>query len=487
MTADGPGTGAGAAERDDLMQRAKRGAVWVAAGHVLSLLLRLGSNLIMTRLLFKEAFGLMALASVVLTGLQLFSDVGIGPAIIQNQRGDDESFLNTAWTIQAGRGLLLCLATALLAWPASTFYGQPELLWILPVVGVSALASGFNATKLFTQNRALALGRLTLVDLGSQLGGVIIGVSWALLDRSVRALLAAGLSAAFLRLLLSHIALPGPRNRFHWDPDAFLAQMRFGRWIFLSTLLTFFAGESDKLIFGKILEENIGDLGVYSIAAMIAFVPPQGLGKLGDDILFALYAALHNRGEDFTPVFRRNQKTFLTAAGWATAGLIAGGPTAIRWLYDPRYVDAGWMIQLLSAGYWFLLLEMPYGAGLVARGKVPWIAAGSGIKVVGLMVGISAGYQFAGFPGAVFGFGIAESLRFALTLVGAYRNGLGQGAVDLAFSGWVGITGGVGFAAAEAMHGAEWPALLQAIGVFAVVSVMWLPFFVRYGRGLRRR
>ncbi len=39
--------------------------------------LRLASNLILTRLMFPEAFGLMALIQTFMVGLQMFSDIGI--------------------------------------------------------------------------------------------------------------------------------------------------------------------------------------------------------------------------------------------------------------------------------------------------------------------------------------------------------------------------------------------------------------------------
>ena len=66
--------------------------------------------MILTRILFPEAFGLMALVTVVLVASANFSDVGITPAILKDKRGHDPVFLNTAWTIQIGRGVILCLA-----------------------------------------------------------------------------------------------------------------------------------------------------------------------------------------------------------------------------------------------------------------------------------------------------------------------------------------------------------------------------------------
>ena len=90
--------------QSSLFARVMRGSVLTAGSYAIAQGLRLVSNLILTRLLFPEAFGLMALVSVFLVGLAMFSDVGIGPAISQSKRGDDVGFLNTAWSIQVLRG-----------------------------------------------------------------------------------------------------------------------------------------------------------------------------------------------------------------------------------------------------------------------------------------------------------------------------------------------------------------------------------------------
>ena len=102
-----------------LTARALRSALFTLGGFGSAQLIRLASNLILTRLLFPEAFGMMALTMVFLQGLQMFSDVGVAPAIQQSKRGDDADFLDTAWTIQVVRGLCLWLAACALAWPVS--------------------------------------------------------------------------------------------------------------------------------------------------------------------------------------------------------------------------------------------------------------------------------------------------------------------------------------------------------------------------------
>jgi len=131
-------------------------------------ILRLISNLILTRLLFPEAFGLLALVQVFITGLQMFSDTGIRVSIMQSKRGDDPDFLNTAWTIQVIRGFFLWLGACVLAYPAASFYGEPMLAQLLPVVGLNALISGFASTNVATANRHMKLGLLTRIDLSNQ-------------------------------------------------------------------------------------------------------------------------------------------------------------------------------------------------------------------------------------------------------------------------------------------------------------------------------
>ena len=105
--------------RSDLRARTIRGTVVGILGNGSAQLLRFASNLILAHLLFPGAFGLMGPVLTVLTGLEMISDVGILPSIIQHKRGDDRRFLDTAWTLQVIRGVLLAILGSLLAVPAA--------------------------------------------------------------------------------------------------------------------------------------------------------------------------------------------------------------------------------------------------------------------------------------------------------------------------------------------------------------------------------
>ncbi len=69
----------------------------------------------MARLLMPEIFGVMLIATTVSVVLHLLSDVGLRQNIVQSPRGDDPVFLNTAWTVQILRGVVLFASTLLIA------------------------------------------------------------------------------------------------------------------------------------------------------------------------------------------------------------------------------------------------------------------------------------------------------------------------------------------------------------------------------------
>ena len=211
----------GAPERRGTLNRAVwKGSTITLMGQGASSVIRYGSNLIVTRLLLPEHFGLMALVTTFQVGLALFSVTGVGPNIIQNSKGEEPIFFNTAWTVQAIRGVLLWATLSLLAWPLSRVYHQPQLLALLPVAGLMAFCGGLESTRGFILNRRLSFLAITLLELATQVVNVAAMIGLALVWRSVWVLVLANVLAALVRTILSHTILPGPTNHFAWDRAA---------------------------------------------------------------------------------------------------------------------------------------------------------------------------------------------------------------------------------------------------------------------------
>lgn len=404
-----------------LFARAMRGSAWVILGFGAAQIIRLASNLILTRLLFPEAFGLMALVTVFTVGLTMFSDVGIGPSIARSPRGDDPDYLNTAWTIQVFRGFGLWMVAILLAWPVSVFYDEPQLAVLLPISGAALFIAGFDPTRIETANRHLLMGRITLLDLGSQIVGIVAMTLLALWWQSVMALVVGNLVSVTVRLVASNIYLPGDRNRFRWEKEAASDLITYGKWIFLSTVFGFFSLQGDRAILGKYF--SLAMLGVYNIGYFMASFPML----LGHNITGRLLIPIYREkppgasAENFAKL--RKMRFALTTGLMFLVLLMAFiGQPLIGFLYDARYVDAGAIVVLLACFQIPMVIGMSYDQAALAAGDSRGFFVVSAIKAtlrIGLLLVGASGW---GLLGALIGLIVAGVLSYPADIWLAIRS-----------------------------------------------------------------
>jgi O-antigen/teichoic acid export membrane protein len=418
---------------DALRARAIRGSMLTVVSFGGQNALRLGSNLILTRLLFPEAFGLMALVQVFMTGLQMFSDLGVNASVIRSKRGEDQGFLDTAWTVQLLRGVLLAGICLLLARPVADFYQEQMLRDILPVVALTAIFAGAASIRMFTVNRQLLLGRLTALELGTQFLGIVVMIGGAVILESVWALVIGGLVQSASRAFLSHVVLPGEQDRFRLEPAAFSELFHFGKWIFLSTIAGFLLKHGDRAILGKYI--TLTELAFYNIAFMLATLPYMLKTTLIRRILFPLYC---NKPPAENPK-NRNQilkaRWLLTGSSFAlSVPLIVFGQDLVELLYDPRYYAAGSIVTAIGFVWLFRILTAGHDPVLLAAGESRAFAVFlvlSAVVRTGLMVG---GVILYGIPGVIGAALLAEVLVYPVLLALTRRYGAWDWRHDAGFA-----------------------------------------------------
>jgi O-antigen/teichoic acid export membrane protein len=408
-----------------LMARVMRSTSWILLGYGGSQGLRLISNLILTRILFPEAFGLMALISLVTVGLMLFSDVGIAPSIAQSKRGDDPDFLNTAWSIQVMRGIGLWLIASALAVPFANFYDAPELATYLPIAALSLLVTGFNPTRIETAHRHLLMGRLTLLDLTSQLIGLIVMVGLAWWLQSVLALVLGGVVGPLVKLGLTWVFLPGPANRFRWESTAVRELVTFGKWIFLSTAFWFFASQGDRAVLGKFL--SLENLGIYNIAFFLASFAMQLGTAVSGRVMIPVYRDARHEVAKIAKL--RAGLSGVTLTLLLTMAL--AGPWIVNMLYDARYVQAGGIVTLLAVAQIAQVIGMSYDQAALAAGDSRRFFVVSGCRAVLQITFLITGVSLFGIIGAIVGMGLAHLLTHPVMIWLARAHGAWDARHDL--------------------------------------------------------
>jgi O-antigen/teichoic acid export membrane protein len=426
---------------DALRARVLRAGGWTVAGFALSQAIRFAGSLVMTRLLVPEMFGVMAIAMMVMYGLALFSDVGLRQSVVQSRRAREAAFLNTAWTIQIARGFVIWAAALAVSIgfvavsrlglvPPASVYADPRLPYVIALLSISALVGGFESTKLLEASRSLSLGRVTQIELAAQLGGLACMIGWALVDRSIWALVAGALCAAALRTLLSHGALPGEANRWRWESAAGREILGLGKWIFAGSVLGFLVNSADRLILGAVVSTAV--LGVYAIAFLLFNAVEQVLVKIVGDVSYpALSEVARERPSALCSAYYRFHLAVGLPAFFAAGLLVAAAEPLVARLYDARYAEAGWMLRILAIA----LLPLPFRVAtqcFVVLGEPQQMSAIGAIRLAALCAAVPLGWHFFGLAGALWAIVLSHFSTLPTTLAFVVRHRLFDARKELA-------------------------------------------------------
>ncbi len=433
--------------------------------------------MVLSRLLFPDAFGLASIVATLITALDVLSDTGIIWAIIQSKRGDEKVFLNTVWTTNVIRGFLLWGVCGAIAWPLAHYYKQPQLLYLIPVAGIGNLLIGLTSTSVWTLMRHLRMGTGAMLGLTQVVVTTVAMIVWARLTHSVWALVGGGLIGRAVYVALSHVVIKGYRNRFHWDRGVARELFHFGKWIFVSTAVTFFAMQSDKLMLAKMAPVAV--LGVYSIATNMVKIPSDILAQLCHMIIFPMLS----RGEDAASRMRASllhaRHLILPAGVAATLAFTVGAPAFFNLFYDARYQQAGFMGQLAAVGIWIYILQMSADRALLARGDTRALAFSNIANLIVTVIGAVGGFYLgqrlsptAGVAGFILGCSAGNLAGHLVVQHAMARQGIPILLQDLSYTALLGLLAAVSlfvpFAAAHfvSVHTAQ--LIGVAVGAFAV-------------------
>jgi O-antigen/teichoic acid export membrane protein len=420
---------------ETLRARVIQSSAAVIGSEVYSSVIRLGSNLIMTRLLYPEAFGLMLIVNLVIMILGQLSDVGVQPALIARTKEVDERYLNTAWTMLLVRGSVLAGMLLLLAYPIASFYGEPQLAGLLMLTAAIPILQSLTSPRAMLAEKRLQMTKYILSGMIGNTVTVAIVLIWLFIYPTVWALAAFGVIGATINTALTYYLFPGPRPRLAWDREAVHELFHFGKWVFVATALTFLARQGDSIIVSK--ATTIVQLGTFSIAIGLFRMLDQVVGRLNWSVMFPAYAELNKRKESFGQLSQRQRKVKLALFALSTPVILAFslvGSDIVGLLYDERYHDAGWILQILGLGGIFVALGSPIRTLTMSFGDSFRYMTQQFICVGTLLTSMITGWLLGGFPGLILGIAVAQALEYCVARWAVHRYQIGGYGADAIFA-----------------------------------------------------
>ena len=415
-----------------LKARSINAGIWTMAGFGGSQVLRLANNLITTRLLNPSMFGVMAIVMAIMMGIFMFTEMGLRQNIIQSRRGDDPSFQNTTWTIQILRGTFIWLVSILISlglyfsdqagWiPASTVYADPRLPWLIPLTNFGVVLSSLEPIWLYTANRNMKMAKVTLIDLTSQTVGMVITLVWIYFDRSIWALAFSNVGVGMVRLLIIYLIVPETGNRWQIEPHALREIIHFGKWLFLSSLLTFLFLNGDRLLLGGLVTAR--ELGIYSVAFFLVNAFSQAAGRLMGNVVFpAISETLRTNPSRMPHTYYRYRFYFDAGLFFVSGFLYEAGHVIVRLIYDARYAPAGHEMEILALSLMAFRYDMASQC-FIAFGQPKILSYNLVVRSVALFVSLPLAYHHAGLTGAMWA--ITASYYSGIPVTLYYKHKLG--------------------------------------------------------------
>jgi O-antigen/teichoic acid export membrane protein len=397
-----------------------KGIGWTVGVFGLSQLLRFVTIVAITRLLTPELFGIMAIVNSVRTGVDLASDLGIGQNIIQNKNADDPTFLNTAWTLQLIRGPILWIICSAVAVPLAHLYQSPLLIFVLPVAALYFVVLGFSSISMSLLQRRLQFARLNTFDLFSEFISALALLLFSYLSPTVWALVFGNLVGPVARMITSYFLVPDLQHRVCISKQYATQIFRFGKWIFVSSLVYFLSMNFDRLFLGK--AAPLALLGVYGVARSLSDPIGALVARICNYVVFPVFASNSATARDSLRrqvASMRTKSLVLVALGLSLFVTVADLP--VKMLYDQRYQAAGWMLPLMTIGLWFSIICSVNETTLLGFGKPHYSAIANGLKFSYLLIALPVGFMEFGVLGAVVAVAVGDVSRYGPILFGQIR------------------------------------------------------------------
>jgi O-antigen/teichoic acid export membrane protein len=349
-----------------LKNRALKGGVVALGGFGAAQALRLVSNLVMTRLLAPDAFGLMAVTVAIEIWIGMMSDLGLDASIVRSKRGAEPTFLATARTLNLIRasfiGLILALSGLLLPtmveaglFRAGSVFADERLPLFMFAIAVSITITGFSAMRVALHNRRLNLVPVIRLELASQAVSIVAMIIGAVAGLDAFALALGAVVSSLAKTIGSHYFLKGPPARFGFDRDCFREIFSYGKWLVVASTLGFLAARGDQVVFGWLLA--LGDFALYSIGVIWVVALRSVIELVQRRVVNPTFAELHReRPQDLTRNYRRMRRVYEAAVIGMVAFVILFADLAVDLLYTDEYAGVAHYMKLVS----LTLLALPY-------------------------------------------------------------------------------------------------------------------------------
>lgn len=269
---------------------------------------------IIARILTPVQFGLFAIATLVLSFLETFTETGVNVVLIQEDENIDE-YINSAWIVSIFRGVVVASVILISSKFVAMFFNRPDVVGLIALISIVPFLRGFINPSIIKFRKELKFKLEFIYNLIKISVEFVVGIALTYYLKSPVGLVFGMICSVFVETLISHLIVK-PRPTFSYNSKYFSKLIHGGKWVTMAGIFNYLFGQLDDIIVGRVL--GTGPLGYYQMAYKFSTLPISEVGEVFGKVTFPVYKKIEGDR-------RRLQRAFLKVSFVISAGVIPFG------------------------------------------------------------------------------------------------------------------------------------------------------------------
>ena len=371
-----------------------RGVVWIGGARLLTQTLSWATTLVVVRFLSAADYGVMGMASAFLAIAAIFSEFGIGTAIVAATDLPDARLrqMHGVALLTGAAGFAACLACA---WPLGLFFREPRLPLVVSVMSVTFLIDALRTVPVALLQRRLDYRRTAVVETCRSLTGTVVVLAAAFAGLGYWSLVLGAVSASIVASGIATVAMPVPVRAPEWDQVR--GPLRVAGNLLVDRLAWQAYSYGDFAVVGRLFGSAL--LGQYTLAWNLASLPGQKLTNLLTSVSSSFLPSLRGDMAEMRHYFLVLVESIALLTMPLLLGLAFVAPDAITVGFTNKWAPAILPLRLLALYSCIQCVSVPLSQVLVATGRSHIARTNSLVTLSVLIPGFVLGAQLGGIVG----------------------------------------------------------------------------------------
>ncbi|MFD2515177.1 lipopolysaccharide biosynthesis protein [Pontibacter locisalis] len=389
------------------------GIIWSSIELLISRVFAFAIKLVLAKLLFPEQYGLVGMAIVFTSFVQVFNDIGIGAALIQRKDSSlrDVHYDTAFWTGVVWAIAMYLIIFFIVAPLAAAFYNEPQIRDIVRILSLGVLCSPVNLVHKAQLSKKMNFKKLALIENTSSIVAGILAVALAFMGFGVWALVFNTLAPLVIAIPLYFKATKW-QPKLQWERQAFKDVFGFGIYTTGTNFLTVLMSSIDYLLIGKLVSASA--LGVYTLAFMLTDTFRNQLTKMINKVMYPVYGQNQHDPGILQRMYFKVVKYNSIALYPVMTFLIVLGEPFILGFFGAKWVESVLPLKILAFSVMIHLLVNSHAVLLRGLGKPKIEMRMQFIKSTLYVPTIMLGVYWYGIVGAALAYVLNKVLEVAI-------------------------------------------------------------------------